>query len=827
MPDRTSENLADRLVRDLRYAVRRLRKNPGFTVIAILSLAIGIGASTAMFSIVNAVMIRDLPLEAPEELVAVYMDVPAFEYNVFSYPDYRDVRDGTEDVFDGLASTRLIIAQTDLGDATEMIPGEVVSGNFFTVIGVDAHLGRTLLPSDDVAPGAHPVVMLEYRYWQNRYGGDPAVVGSDIRLSGRLYTVVGVASRDYPGWFRAIVPAFFAPVMMVNQLEPGISDELEARSNHSSFVTGRLRPGVNMVQAQAALDRVTGDLHKLDLDNLDPDARFYLIPQSEIIVYPPLDRFIRAASWLVMVAVSLVLVMATTNLASFLLARTLDRRKEIAVRLALGARRGAVASQLLVETTLLGVLGGIAGVSLAWFLLRILLRLDLPLPVPLDFGLRLDGTVLGFSFVVSLAAGLFLGMAPVLQNRRWDMAATIRAEDAGGGRGGKLRLRNALVVAQVAISLFLLLGAGLFARSMARMEAVDPGFGSEPTALVDIVVPANRYDVDEGLAMMRRIVEEFEQLPGVEAVGLTANIPLNTLSRRTTGVSIDGVEPPPGRDYHPADKTVADSGFFEALGIRILEGRVFDDRDRQGTEKVAIISQAMARKFWPEGSAVGQVLHRPQDLDDLRIVGVASDVKVRSLGEAPRSFIYVPLDQEYTSYVTVVGRTSMDPEQTVLDLVKATRELDPEMYIWQARTMSRHLEVHLLPARLSATVLAAFAAVALTLVVIGLYGVVGYAAAQRRREVGIRMSLGADGPAVVRLLMSTGLRLVLIGGVIGLLVTILVSRLVSGLLFEVSPLDPLTFVAVLVILVGVTAVSTLFPAWTASRIDPAKILRSE
>jgi len=827
MPDRKFENPADRLGRDLRYAVRRLRKDPGFSVTAILSLAIGIGASTAMFSIVNAMMIRGLPLEAPEELVAVYMNVPGFEYNTFSYPDYRDLRDGTEDVFDGLAATRLVIAQTDQGDTTEMIAGETVSGNFFTVIGVDAHLGRTLLPSDDVAPGAHPVVMLGYGYWQSHFGGDPGVVGSEIRLAGRPYTIVGVAPRDYPGWFRAIVPAFFAPVMMINELQSDDYDELGARSNHSTFLTGRLRPGVNMTQAQAALDRVTGDLHALDLDDLDPDARFYLIPQQEIIVYPPLDRFIRAASWLVMVVVGLVLVMAVTNLASFLLARTLDRRKEIAVRLALGARRTSIASQQLVETSLLGVIGGLSGVSLAWFLLRILLRLDLPLPVPIDLDLSLDGSVLAFSTVISLAAGLLLGMAPVLQNRRWDMAATIRSEDAGGGRGGKLRLRNALVVSQVAISLFLLLGAGLFGRSMARMEEVDPGFGAEPTALVDIVIPANRYDEDEGRVMTRRIIEKLERLPGVDAVGLTGNIHLNTLSTQTTGVSIDGVDPPPGREYHAADRTEVDAGFFEAMGIRILEGRAFDDRDRQDSERVAIISQAMARKFWPDGSAVGQVLHRPQDLEDLRIVGVAGDAKVRSLGEAPRSCIYEPLSQNYSSYVTAIVRTRMDPEQTVLDVVEATRELDPEMYTWLARTMTRHLEVHLLPARLSAAVLSAFAAVALTLAVIGLYGVVGYSAAQRRREVGIRMSLGADGPAVVRLLMSTGLRLVLIGGVVGLVVTLLASRLVSGLLFEVSPLDPVIFATVIVVLVGVSTVSTLFPAWTASRIDPAKILRSE
>jgi len=827
MPEPQLGVFADRMRLSLRFALRRLRKSPGFTATAILSLAIGIGASTAMFSIVNATVLRKLPLRAPEELVAVFMNVPGFEYNTFSYPDYRDTRDRTTDVFEGLAATRLVIAQTDQGDTAEMIPGELVSGNFFSVMGIDAGLGRTLLPSDDTDPGAHPVIMISYRCWQTRFGGDPSVVGSDLRLAGRPYTIVGVAPRSFPGWFRGIVPDFFAPMMMANELEPDNYDELQARGNHSTFVTGRVRQGVGLPQVQAALDRVASDLHALDPEDLDPDARFFPIPQTDIIIYPPLDRYIRAGSWLVMVVVSLVLVMAVTNLASFLLARTLDRRKEIAVRLALGASRRSIASQLLVESVVLGFLGGIAGVILAVVLLRILLRLDLPLPVPLDLDLSLDRTVLSFAFLISLAAGLVLGMAPVLQNRRWDLAATIRSEAAGAGGGGKLRLRNALVVCQVAISLFLLLGAGLFARSMARMEAVDPGFGRDPTALVDIVIPSNRYDEDEGQVLIRRIVETLEQLPGAEAVGMTNNIHLNTLSTQTIGVSVDGVDPPPGRDFYEADRTAVDAGFFDAMGMRIVEGRAFDDSDRPESERVAIVSRAMARRFWQDGTAVGQVVHRGPGYPDLRIVGVASDAKVRTLGEAPRLCVYVPLCQDYSSYVTAVVKTRLDPEQMVLDVVDAVRGVDPELYFWQTRTMARHLEVHLLPARMSAVVVSAFAAVALTLVVVGLYGVVGYSAARRRHEVGIRMSLGATGAVVVRLLMSAGLRLVVIGGAIGLFLTILASRLIRGLLFEVSPLDPVAFAAVIVVLSGVSAMSTLYPAWTASRVDPAKILRTE
>jgi predicted permease len=428
--------------------------------------------------------------------------------------------------------------------------------------------------------------------------------------------------------------------------------------------------------------------------------------------------------------------------------------------------------------------------------------------------------------MVSLGAGLLLGLFPALQNRGMDMAATIRAEATGGGSGGKLRMRNALVIAQVAISLFLLLGAGLFARSLGRMEAVDPGFGSEPAGVLDFAIINSLYETEaEGRELIRRMVERFERLPGVEAVGLTNNLHLNPMNQQSTGINVDGVEPPPGREFYSVDRAEVDAGFFPATGIRILDGRNFDDRDQPDSQPVGIISQAMAQKFWPGGSAVGQMVRRGDA--DVRVIGVASDAKVRSLGEAPISFLYLPLSQNYTSFLTVVARTRMAPGQTALGLLEAVGEIDPELPAWNPRTMKEHLRIVLLPARMTAAVLAAFAVVAVTLVVIGLFGVVGYAAAQRRREVGIRMSLGATPPVVVRLMMSTGLRLVLIGGGIGLGLTILSTRLMSGLLFQVSALDPVTLVAVILLLLGVSGAATLFPAWNASRIDPAEILRAE
>ena len=821
---------------NLRFAVRRLRKRPFFTLIAVFSLALGIGANTAMFSLINAVMLRELPVREPEQVVNVYLSTPDFKHGVFSYPDYRDFRDGTSEVFSDLGATRLSPAQVERDGKMESLIGETVTGNFFPMLGVQAAVGRTLMPEDDVSPGAHPVAMLGYDYWQRAFGGDPAVVGTEIRLGGRQYTVVGVAPKAYSGSMRALAPAVYVPMMMANALQPGSSDLLESRSSHSLFVQGRLLPGVSQPQLKAVAQGIVADLNSRNLDSWDPDTAVLFIPKNEVILYPGVDPFIRAGAWLLMVVVSLVLLMACTNLASFLLAQSLDRRKEVAIRMAMGARRLGLAGQMLTETTLLGLMGGVAGVMLAVGLLRTLLTADLPLPIPMDLDLSLDGTVLFFSLALSLVAGLLLGLAPAFQNRLGDLATTLRSETAGAGQGGKLRLRNALVVFQVAVSLVLLLAAGLFLRSMDSMQSVDPGFGKQPTAMIGFTVPSTRFDEAEGRAVAQKVLDEMRKLPGVTSVGLTGNLHLNPLNTQTMSFNVEGVEPPKGRDAQVADRAVVDSGFFETAGIAIVEGRSFHAGDHEDALPVAIVSEAMAQTLWPGSGgagaagpsrALGQRVLRTGDDPPLTVVGVASDAKVRSLGEDPRFFIYQPYSQAYTSYLTALARTELDAEQTAAQLLAVTRAVDADLFVWEAKTMERHLGTVLLPARLSALLLSAFAVLALLLAVVGLYGIVSYAVSQRRREVGIRVSLGADTSSVVRLLMASGLRLVAIGCAVGLLAGVGLSRLLQGLLFGVDALDPKTFLLFPAILLAVSALAALIPALAAGRVDPASVLRSE
>jgi len=409
----------DALLKNIRYAGRRLAQTPGFTSVAILSLALGIGANTAIFSLVNAVLIREVPLERPEELVEVYLSSPDFEYGVFSWPDYEDFKEGTTEVFSEVSGTRLLIVQFDNAEGVEMVPGEAVTGNYFRTLGIEAELGRLLLPEDDIAPGGHAVVVLGHGYWQNAYGGDPGVVGQSLRIGGLAYTIVGVAPEAYSGHFRGIVPTVFAPRMMINQLMPGADDELQARGSHSVFVKARKRPGVSLVQAETAASAVAARLRDDDVQYWDSQASFLFVPTTDVILFPPADTFIKATAWILTGVVGLVLLLACINLASFLLARALDRKKEIALRLALGATRRHLIGQLLTETTMLALLGGGAGVAVSVGLLRILVSADLPLPLPITLDLSPDLNVLGFSLAVSVLAGLFLALPRRSRARTW------------------------------------------------------------------------------------------------------------------------------------------------------------------------------------------------------------------------------------------------------------------------------------------------------------------------------------------------------------------------------------------------------------------------
>ena len=814
----------DDLWMNLRYAMRRLARSPLFTAVAVLSLALGIGANTAIFSIVNAVVLRDLPYEDPESLVDVYVSMQGFSHGPLSFPDEQDLRRDARDVFADVAGSAFSLVQADVDGGAEMLPAEGVTGNYFAMTGVRPAAGRLFTDEDHVAKGAHPVVVLGHGFWQRRYGGDPAVVGREIRLAGRPYTIVGVVERAYAGQLRGLAPDLFFPILMYEDLQQG-AGVLDGRGNHGFFTKARLAPGVTLERAEQALARIAATYEERYPESWGPIDGFRLVPTAEVIMNPMIDRVLLPAIAMVMVVVGLVLLIACANLASFLLARAADRRKEIALRLALGARRGSLIAQLLTETTLLALIGGAAGLVLANVALDALLAADLPLPFPITLDLAPDRVVLAFTLLVSLAAGVFFGLAPALQSTTPDVSSTLRDESAGGGRSRGASIRNALVVAQVGVCVVLLTTAGLFLRSLMASSSIDPGFGSEPAALLSVGIPEDRYEDEEARLFLEEYVQRVAALPGVRAVGVTGNLHLNPLNTSLARVNVEGVEPPPGQDFHQVDTAPVDEGFLDAAGIALLEGRGFDATDVADGESVVLVNEAFQRRFFPDESAVGRTV-RVRDTD-ARVVGVVATARIRQIGEEPRPFLYANLRQSFARFVTVVARTAGDAGPTGPAMLEAARAMDPAVLVIEATTMERHLSLQLLPRRLGASIVAGFAALALLLASIGLYGLVSYAVARRAREVGIRLSLGAEASRVVWMLAGGGMRLVAVGGALGLVASAALAQLLSRLLYGVPPVDPVTFTTVPLVLGGVALLAAWIPARRASRVDPSEALRSE
>ena len=814
------------MIKDLRFALRRLRRSPGFTLIALLSLALGIGANTAIFSLVEAVVLRDPAVREPDQIIEVYGRHPDFSYTPLTIADYRDFQRATTQVFSGSFGSLVTFVSRDLGDRVQNMSAEMVTGEYFGTLGLSPAAGRLLGPEDDVSKGAHAVVVLSWAYWSREFQRDPRAVGQQLRLNGRSYTIVGVAPREYPGNLRGLAPDVFLPILMINQIQPTGYDQLESRGDHSTFVRARLRPGVTLAQAEAAILRFANEQKGRYAKDWPQALQLHTVRLSELVVNPLLDRFIILAAGLLSVVVGLVLLIACANLASFLLAQARDRQREIAIRLAIGAGRTALVRQLLTESLALALVGGLAALGMARLLIWALLNADLPLPLPITIDASLNPGVLLFALGISLLAGLLFGLAPALQATRADVVSTIKNENTGGGPARRITLRNTLVVGQVAVSLVLLVTAGLFLRSLAARQTVDPGFGGEPTALMQFGISSDRYSEDAARVFVQRLEERIGQIPGVRAVGVTGNLHLNTLNISTTGVNVDGFQPPPGQQSFGLDYTRVDAGFFAAAGIPILRGRSFDPSlDRAGSARVAIINQVMAEKFWPGQDPIGRTFRT--DTSVLTVVGLARSTRVRTLGEEPRPFVYVPLSQSHTYFLTLLARTSGNAQQTVTQVMSVARELDPDMIIVDAKTMERHLAIMLMPARLAAAVFGAFASLALVLALVGVYGVVSYAVARRTREVGIRISLGARPGEVVRLLMRDGFTLVGVGGALGLLIALLAARVLRTVLYGIEPIDPLTFTVGPVLLLAIGALAAWVPAQRASRVDPARVLKGD
>jgi len=807
---------------DLKFALRMLRKAPAFTAVAVLSLALGMGPNTAIFSLVDTLLFREWGVRDPAGLVDIYTLTRDDRHFYSYYRVFELVDEGMEDAFEDVTAYALYTANIEREGAAELVLGEIVKGNYFDVMGVRAARGRTFLPEEDATPGTHPVVVLSHRYWQSRFGGDASVVGRELRLNGRPYTVVGVAPDTFRGRISpGIGTDFWVPLQMYPHLSP---DKFQ---NGDFSITGRLRAGVTTARANEELLAVAERYNEAR-----PESRSQLrldgVNVGEVRFHPDLDGVVGAMAALLVVAVGLVLVVACVNLAGFFLARATDRRKEVAVRVAMGAGRAAIVRQLLVESVVLATLGGALGLLLGQVALRLALAYEPPLPLPVHLDVSLDGRLLAFTGISVLVATLVFGLAPALEATRSPVASTLRDEAGASGTRRKVGARQVMVAAQMALSTLLLFGAGLFVRSLQNATQRDVGFSTGPAAVVTVDTWANQYTAEQDLAFIGRLTESLRGTPGIRDVAVAGRLPL-ALGTTNTSVSVPGVEPPPDANAHVLEFTTVTPGYFAAMGIEVLEGRDFGSADTPDAERVAVVARAAAERFWPGESAVGKTMYLGGDLERaVVVVGVADDVPIWSLTEAPRPYFYVPIGQrEAFGRYHVVARGELPADEMAARVRDEARRIDPDVFLSDVGTMADHLAYILFLPRMAAAMLSAVGVLALLLASIGLYGMVSYSVARRTREMGIRQALGAEAAQVVAMVMRSGMKVVALGGAVGIAAALGLGAVVQRFLIGVGAADPAALVAAPLVLAAVAAVATWLPARRVSRVDPVGALRSD
>ena len=816
------------LWQDLRYGLRMCAKNPGFTAVAVVALAVGIGANTTIFSFVNALLLRPpAGVAQPERVVAVYTsDFSSGRYGASSFPDYLDFRDQSR-AFEGLAAYQSMVANVSARGADEQVRGRgvFVTGNFFGVLGVRAARGRLLAPADDAQAGGSPVVVLSHGLWQRRFGGAPDTVGSTILLDGRPHTVVGVADESFKGLqLGEPAPEFWVP------MGTGPAEDLAQRGSRGYDVVGRLKAGVTAEAAQTELRAIFARLAQAypatNLGTLErPNEPRPVAVVEQTLTGPVGRKNVWMISQLLLAVVGLVLLIACANVANLLLARASARRREIAIRLALGAGRWRLIRQLLTESTALALLGGALGLFIALWTADLLPSFFSPEETAvLDFSL--DGRVLGFTLLLSIATGLLFGLAPALQATRADLVGALKDDTAGAPQGmSRFGLRGALVVAQVAISLVLVVSAGLFLRSLRNAMNFDPGFDSRNLLLASLETKGPELAREKGQQFYDELLGRVRHLPGVKDVSLTRIVPVSGGGQRR-GITIEGYEPRPGEDTE-LNTNVVGPDFFRTMGIPLVAGRTFDERDRRDAPGVVVVNEEFARRYYPGQDAVGKRLRTDSEGPSLEIVGVARTARYRNLREQPLPFIYIPLSQEYQSGMTLLVRTEGDPLDAVSAVRAAAQGINKGVPLFNVTTMSQHVGAALASDRMIAVLLGIFGGVALLLAVVGIYGVMSYAVARRTHEIGVRMALGAQRSDILALVIRQGMAPVLVGGVLGLAAAFALTRVMEGLLFGVSATDPVTFAGVAMLLAGVALLACYIPARRAARVDPLLALRHE
>jgi putative ABC transport system permease protein len=817
------------LLRDIRFATRSFIKTPGVTIAAVLSIALGIAATTSVFTLVNAVLFKPMPVRDAQQLVALYTTKPDERFpSGFSFPDYRDYRDGAGVFSDLYAYNGESVAFSSGREKSELIWGELVTGNYFTGLGVAPAAGRVLTTDDDRVEGAHPVAVLSHAFWQRRFGSHPGVVGTIVKLNGREFTVVGVARKGFSGTrLVGFIPDVWMPLSMHAQIEP---QPLEDRGARWFNVNGRLKPGVSLDRATAAVNVIADRLAR-EYPTSNARVRAGMVPAPNK-TEPAITQlgYIPIAAQTMMALVVLVLLIACANVANLLLARASTRRREIAMRLACGAPRTRLVGQLLTESIILAVSGGAAGFVLArWFMALVPTfnpTLDFA-TIDFDYDFGLDYRVLLFTTGTTVLTGIVFGLLPSLQASKVDLVSVLQRRDGSDGRpGGRGGLRHSLVVAQVALSLSLVIGAGAFVRSMQSAQHIDPGFETKNILLVSVDVRRG-YDPAKGRAYLRSVLDRIRALPGVTAASMGGPLPLDAYGTADVVIA-DGYVPRDPNERIEVKYSIVGDDYFRAMSTAVVAGRTFAETDTATTTPVVVINETMARRFWPDETAIGKRIRLGSPTSPaIEVVGVARDGKYNLLGEPPTEYFFLPHAQRYNGQMTLITRTSGSPAALAAAVQREIAGLDPDVPIYGVKTMPMFLD-RLLSLPKSVAVLGAlFAFVALLMASVGLYGVMSYSIARRTKEIGLRIAVGATRGDVMRMVLAQGMTLAVVGVAIGTLGALALLRMASSLLYGVGADDPPMFLAGATVLTAVALTASYVPARRAMRLDPSVALRDQ
>ncbi|MGH9775655.1 MAG: ABC transporter permease [Candidatus Acidiferrales bacterium] len=816
------------LWQDVRYGARMLAKNPGFTAVAVLTLALGIGANTAIFSIVNSMLLRPLPVKNPEQITLLAMQQKGGPiFNQLSIADFRDIQNQSREIFSGVFGYQFGLDGLSVSGKADRLLTNYVSGNFFSELGVQPELGRLILPSEGDTPGADPVLVLAYNYWKTHFGGDPGIVGKQVSLDGHPVTIVGVAPRGFHGIYPILDVQGYLPLGMAS-IEGGPSGFMTNRGLRNFATYGRLKSGETLKEARASLG-VVGQRLSQEYPQTDKDMSLQAYAERQSRPQPDPSNTLLVLYGLFLGLALMVLLLASMNVANILLVRATVREREMAIRAALGASRSQLLRQLLTESLLLGLLGGAAGLLFGVWGSSLLGSMHFGTEMPLIFDFSLDGRVFAYALAAALLTGLFVGVVPAIRATRGNLSRILHE----GGRsvaGSRHRLRSALVIAQVGGSLMLLIIAGLFTRSLGNAQRSNLGF--DPNHVLNLTMDPSEigYSNAQGMEFYKSLLERVGAMPGIESASLCASVPMGYYNN-FDAYDIPDYQPPAGQPEPASLNNVVSPAYFKTMKIPLLRGRAFTEADNETAPYVTIISDAMAKKYWPNTDPLGQEFRLKSDLSHkIRIVGIAKDSRSQNFTGPMRPFVFLPFFQHYglNSLETLQVRTVGAPESMIPDLERLIATMAPDLPVFDVATMTQGLNTlnGLLVYKIGAGLAAILGILGLILAIVGVYGVVSYAASQRTHEIGIRVALGALQIDILKMIFRQGFFIVGLGLAVGLAAAAAAGRVVGNFL-SVSALDPLTYISVSLLLTGVALLACYVPARRAMKVDPMVALRYE